>query len=77
MSNRKRRGRRERAHMKYVAKCHEHERTVAERTRRERTAKHREGLLRKVENLERESRIENKGTSPRLGFLRRLLGRRS
>ena len=76
MGDRKRMGRRERAHMKYMAKCHAHERTVADRTRRERTAKHRENLLRKVERLEHGGRIENKGTSPRLGFLRRLLGRR-
>ena len=77
MSDRKRMGRRERAHMKYMAKCHAHGRAVAERIRRGRTAKHRENLLRKVEGLERRSRIENKGASPRLGFLRRLLGRRS
>lgn len=75
MSNRKRMGRRERARMKHAERRHAHERAVAERIRRERTAKHRENLLRKVEGLGRRSRIENRDTSPRLGFLRRLLGR--
>ena len=77
MSDRKRMGRRERAHMKYTAKCHAHGRAVAERLRRGRTAKHRENLLRKVGGLGRRSRIENEGTSPRLGFPGRLPGRRS
>ena len=76
MGDRKRMGRRERAHMKYMAKCHAHERTVADRTRRERTARHRGNLLRKVEDLGQKDKIENRATSPRLGFLRRLLGRR-
>lgn len=78
MSNRKRRGRRERAHMKYMMKCREHERKVAEKTRRERTAAHREHLVLKVEKLERSrSRVENRAVSPRPGLLRRLLGRRA
>ena len=69
-------GRRERAHMKYIAKCHAHERAVTDRNRLKRAYRHRLNLLRKVEILEREGRkIENKGANPRLGFLRRLLGR--
>lgn len=75
MSNRARKGRRERAHMKYIAKCHAHERAVTDRNRRKRAYRHRLNLLRKVEILEREGKIENKGASPRLGFPRRLLGR--
>lgn len=74
MSNRKRRGRRERAHMKYVAECHEHERTVVRRVRTERTREHRGHLVLKVRKLVDAERIENKGPSKLTGFLRRLLG---
>ena len=74
MSNRKRRGRRERAHMKYVTKRQEHERIVARRVRAERTREHRGHLVHKVRKLVDAERIENKGPSKRTGFLRRLLG---
>ena len=76
MNNRKRMGRRERAHMKHAERRHAHERAVACGNRRERACRHRLNLLRKVEVLGRKEKTENKGTSPRLGFLRRLLGRR-
>ena len=76
MSNRKRMGRRERARMKRAERRHAHERAVARGNRRERARGHRLNLLRKVEVPGRKEKIENRGTSPRLGFLRRLLGRR-
>lgn len=72
MSRRKRQGRRERAHMKYMAKCHDHERKVAKRVRHERTMSHRANLINNVIKIE-ESETESK--TRRLGFLRRLLGR--
>lgn len=72
MSKRKRLGRRERAHMKSVAKRREHERKVANRIRHERTMRHRAGLVNNVNRME-ESETESK--TGRLGFLRRLLGR--
>ena len=74
MSNRKRRGRRERAHMKYVAKRQEHEMLVAKRVRAERTRQHRGHLVLKVRKLVDAESIENKDPSKRTGFLRQLLG---
>ena len=76
MSNRKRMGRRERARMKHAERRHAHERDVACGNRRERARRHRLNLLRKAGVLGRKEKIENRGTSPRLGFLGRLLGRR-
>ena len=72
MSRRKRQGRRERAHMKYMAKCHAHERKVAKRVRHERTMSHRANLINNIIKMEEN---EEKSETRRLGFLRRLLGR--
>ena len=72
MSRRKRQGRRERAHMKYMAKCHDHERKVAKRVRHERTMSHRANLINNIIKMEEN---EEKSETRRLGFLRRLLGR--
>lgn len=72
MSTRKRLGKRERAHMKSVAKRQEHERKVANRIRHERTMRHRAGLINNVNKMEKS---ETESKTRRLGFLRRLLGR--
>lgn len=78
MSNRKRRGKRERAHMKYMEKCHAHEKAVVRKVRFERTMLHRRHLVNKLDEAieEQHSRKEVEPTR-KVSFLRRLLGRRS
>lgn len=78
MSNRKRRGKRERAHVKYMAKCRAHERAVARRARFKRTMEHRRNLVNKLDDavFEQPRRKETEPTR-KVSFFRRLLGRRS
>lgn len=74
MSNRKRLGKRERAHMKYAAKNREHETLVARRIKAKRAWKHHGNLVANTKKLIDAERIENKGRGKRVEFLRRLLG---